>query len=324
MSMIEPKVDKDEFDKELQPKVRSLRVLSFLASKRLGVVFLQKLFRLTKGKDIPGLACEEKFIPSRNGGPAIRVRIFRPKNEMPLPAMLYLHGGGYLMGVPEVSLRIIKQYIKARPCVIVAPDYRKGLQEGYPNGFNDCYDTLLWMKEHYRALNIRSPKFVVAGHSAGGGLTAAVSQKACDRGEVDIAFQMPIYPMIDHRQNTVSAKEMGKGVPVWNAKTNALGWSVYLQNCLQEIPVYASVALAQRHDHLPPTITFVGEMEPFKDETVAYVAALKKANIPVAFKLFPGAFHAFEQLVKSTKVAQQANAFHLNAWKKYYDSYLMH
>ena len=102
---------------------------------------------------------------------------FRPKGETPLPAMLYLHGGGYLMGVPELSLRIIKQYIKTRPCVIVAPDYRKGLQEGYPNGFNDCYDTLLWMKEHYRDLNISSPKFVVAGHSAGGGLTVAVSQK---------------------------------------------------------------------------------------------------------------------------------------------------
>ena len=320
--MIVPKVDKNEFDKELQPKVRSLRVLSFLASKRWGVILLQKLFRLIRGKDIPGLINEERFIPSQNGGPAIRVRIFRPKGETPLPAMLYLHGGGYLMGVPELSLRIIKQYIKARPCVIIAPDYRKGLQEGYPNGFNDCYDTLLWMKEHYRDLNISSSRFVVAGHSAGGGLTVAVSQKACDRGEVDIAFQMPIYPMIDHRQNTVSAKEMGKGVPVWNAKTNALGWSTYLQSCKKEIPVYASVALAQRHDHLPPTITFVGEMEPFKDETLQYVAVLKKANIAVEFALFPGAFHAFEQLVKTAQIAQLANDFHLNAWKKYYDSYL--
>lgn len=311
------------FDVALQPKVRSLRLLSFLLSRPWGVVLVQKIFRWFKGKEIKGLVCEERFIPSRNNGPDIRIRIFRPKTKEALPAMLYIHGGGYLVGLPELSLYTIKKYIETRPCIIIAPDYRKGLKHGYPDGFNDCYDTLLWMKENYTSLGMLSDRFVVSGHSAGGGLAAAVTLKACDTRAVNIAFQMPIYPMLDYRQKTSSAKEMGDGVPVWNSKSNALGWKTYLQHCNGTVPPYASVALADDLSHLPPTITFVGELEPFKDETIEYVEALKKANIPVKFALFPKAFHAFEQLVKHADVAKKANAFHLEAWGAFYDLYLI-
>ena len=82
---------------------------------------------------------------------------------------------------------------------MVAPDYRKALDELYPAALNDCYDTLLWMRDNAESLNIRSEKFAVGGHSAGGGLTAAVTLKVFDTQDVKIAFQMPIYPMIDHR-----------------------------------------------------------------------------------------------------------------------------
>ncbi|MEL6590492.1 MAG: alpha/beta hydrolase [Bacteroidota bacterium] len=314
------KISKNAFDKELRP-ILPFQFLSFLMRKKWGVPIMHKMFSGPKGRDIKGLHNEERYIASQNGGPDIRIRIFRPPSDEVLPALLYIHGGGYLIGVPEIALDKAREYIRRRACVVIAPDYRKGFSNPYPAAFHDCYDTLLWMKENADSLGIRGDKFAVGGHSAGGGLTAAVSLKACDTGEVDIAFQMPIYPMIDHRQNTDSAKAMDRGVPCWNARNSETGWGSYLQNISGEVPAYASPALGTRYEHLPPTITFVGELEPFKDETINYVEALKKANVPVKFALYEKAYHAFESLAPKAKVSQEANQFQYESWAEYYDRY---
>jgi acetyl esterase/lipase len=264
-----------------------------MLTRKWGIDLLNTIMKLSKGKVIKELDCDERFIPSKNNGPDIRIRIFKPKNaNTDLPGMLYIHSGGYMFNIPESAIDTIKDFIETRPCVIVAPDYRKSIKDPYPAGFNDCYDTLLWMKENASLLGINSDKFIVAGHSAGGGLTAAVTLKARDTKDVNIAFQMPIYPMIDHRQNTQSAINMDS-VPVWSGKTNKVAWRYYLKNINGPIPTYASPAMSDDYKNLPPTITFVGDLEPFKDETINYVEALKNENIPVKFKLFIGAFNGF-------------------------------
>jgi len=314
-------IRKNVYDRGLRPYYSVLRMMSSMFTKSWGVYTIHSLMKMLKGKNIKGLKNEERFIPSKNGAPDIRVRIFRPNTDEKLPAMLYNHGGGYMVGVPEVFLEGIQKYINKRPCVIVAPDYRKSVKHPYPAAFNDCYDTLLWMKENAESLNIQSSKFMIGGHSAGGGLTAAVTLKACDTGDVDIAFQMPIYPMIDHRQATESAKFM-TGAPAWDTKNNAYGWNLYLRDIKGEIPSYASPALSEKYDHLPPTITFVGDYEPFKDETINYVENLKKNNVPVVFKLFKGAFHAFE-MAKNTSIAKEADKFLYETYALYYDKYVL-
>lgn len=316
-------VTKKMYDKELRRYYFPLKVMASLLTRKWTINLFNSLIKLSKGKLINGLDCKEVFIPSKNNGPDIRIRIFKPKNtDTDLPGMLYLHGGGYMMGIPENALDTIKAFIEKRPCIIVAPDYRKSIKNPYPDGFNDCYDTLLWMKENAPSLGIISDKFIVAGHSAGGGLTAAVSLKARDTKDVNIAFQMPIYPMIDHRQNTESAKNMNS-VPAWNAKTNEVGWSYYLNNIEGAIPIYASPAMNTNYKNLPPTITFVGELEPFKDETINYVESLRGENIPVKFQLFKGAFHAFESLAKNTTIGKTANEFQFQSFVEYYDKYLL-
>lgn len=313
---------KKMYDKELRSYYLPLKVMASLFTRKWTITLFNKFIQLGKGKSITGMDCKEYFIPSRNHGPDIRVRVFKPLNvQANLPAMLYLHGGGYMMGIPESALDVIKGYIEKRPCVIVAPDYRKSIKNPYPDGFNDCYDTLLWMKEMAPSLGIFSDKFIVAGHSAGGGLTAAITLKARDTREVNIAFQMPIYPMIDHRQNTESAKGMISS-PAWNAKTNKVGWDFYLKNIKGPIPTYAAPALNTDYKNMPPTITFVGDLEPFKDETINYVEALRNEHIPVKFKLFSGAFHAFESLAKSTTIGKAANEFQLESFAEFYDVYL--
>ncbi len=311
------------YDRELRRYYFPLKLMASFFTNRWAIIFFNNLFKLLRGKSIAGLDCEEQFIPSKHNGPDIRIRIFKPKNaHSNLPGMLYLHGGGYMMGVPENALDAIKSFIDTRPCIIVAPDYRKSIKNPFPDGFNDCYDTLLWMQENASLLGISSNKFIVAGHSAGGGLTAALTLKVRDTKAVQIAFQMPIYPMIDHLQNTESAKRM-TSVPAWNAKTNKVGWNHYLKNIKGPIPIYAAPVLNTDYKNMPPTITFVGDLEPFKDETIHYVESLRKENIPVKFKLFEGAFHAFDSLAKSTTLGKQANEFQFLSFAEYYDKYML-
>lgn len=306
-------------EKELQGKYFLGRMTAKVLSKAwLARLILKLSQKASKGKNVEGLHCEEQYIPSRNGGPDIRVRIYKPiHGTVELPGMLYIHGGGYMVGQPEEFSAQIKDFINTKPCVVIAPDYRKALDEPYPAAFNDCYDTLLWLKENARSIGALSDQFIVGGHSAGGGLTAAVVLKARDSKEVKIAFQMPIYPMIDDR-GTDSSKD--NNAPIWDEKSNQLGWSLYLRG-VDEIPPYAAAARAKDYNHLPPTITFVGSVEPFKDETLTYVEQLRKANVPVRFELFEGAFHAFEIFAADSAIGKRATKFLLDSYKEFMDKY---
>jgi acetyl esterase/lipase len=171
------------------------------------------------------------------------------------------------------------------------------------------------VQENAEDLNIRADKFMVAGHSAGGGLTAAVTLKARDTKDAKIAFQMPIYPMIDHRVAPDSTKNM-KGSPIWDSTTDRLSWYHYLKGIGEndEVPFYAAPALNQDYREFPPTISFVAALEPIKDETTAYIDALKNAGIPTKFQTFAGAFHEFENSAPETAISKEANIFQLNAF----------
>jgi len=317
------KVTKDKFHEDLRSSVSKLSVFSFLLSRKWGFRLMYSLSKLQRGKQAKGLVNEERFIKSNHGAPDIRIRIYKPTNiTTKLPVMLYLHGGGYAVGCPEQSDELFKEFIKKRPCIIVAPGYRKSLKAPYPAAFDDCYDTLLWINENTEALNAVKDKIMVAGHSAGGGLTAAVTLKARDTQDVKIAFQMPIYPMIDDHQSNESSKLL---TPVWDARANALGWDFYLKNLKAqnaEIPAYAAPSRNEDYNNFPPTITFVGDLEPFRDETIQYVEALKKFNIPVKFKLYERCFHGFDTLVKSG-ISNDALNFTFDSYAQYYDKYIV-
>ncbi|MBJ2175141.1 alpha/beta hydrolase [Aureibaculum sp. A20] len=318
---------KNQIDKGLQSMYTPLKSFTYLASRNWGIKMMNFSARMFNGKKIKGLHNEERFIPSKNGGPDIRVRIFKPLNvKGRLPLLQYIHGGGYILGSPEMmpNLDIIKQFIEKRPCIVIAPAYRKALDTPYPAAFNDCYDTLLWAKENAEELGIYDDNFMVAGHSGGGGLTAAVTIKARDTGDFNIAFQMPFYPMIDDLQNTNSAKEM-TSVPVWNTKSNKKGWDSYLKNIKannEEVPAYAAAARNKDYTNFPPTISFVGDMEPFKDETIAYIDALKQENIDVKFKLYKGAYHGFDAYVPNAQISKDAVKFTYDSFGEFYDKYI--
>ena len=204
--------------------------------------------------------------------------------------------------------------------VIVAPDYRVSQKHPYPSGFDDCYDVLLWMRDNAEEFNIDSNNFIVAGHSAGGGLTAAVTLKARNTGDVKIAFQMPIYPMLDYRMGTASSQMQGS--PVWDANINRKAWQLYLRHIKGNVPSYASPALNSDYHDFPPTISFVGDLEPFHDECVVYMDALKQASVPIKFKVFKGAYHGFEIGSPNAIISMEANKFQLDAFEVFYNKYI--
>lgn len=315
------KLSRSSYPEELRPYYFMGRILSILFTKKWCIKIVNALEKFLAGKTISGYDCQEVFISSRSEpGHKIRVRIFRPNQEKGnLPAMLYCHGGGYMIGNPEQYLSIYKRYLDTRPVVIIAPDYRKSLKHPFPAGFHDCYDTLLWAKENAENLRINATQFIVAGHSAGGGLTAAISLKARDTKEVKVAFQMPIYPMLDSRMITESAQNMKKA-PLWSSANTSFAWSLYLRN-LKEGNHYASVSSCDNYADLPPTASFVGTLEPFRDETIAYIEKLKSQGISVKFKLFEGGFHGFELVASRSSLAAAANDFQYGAYAEYYDQF---
>ena len=273
---------------------RSMKGLWLSTSTKVQTVYLER----TDGTKLRVLVC--------------RVRGKQPKK--PVTGLLWIHGGGYAIGLPEQDSGFAALFTKDASCVTVLPDYTRSTEAPYPASLEDCYLTLRWIHENADELGIDKRQLFVGGDSAGGGLTAALCLYARDKGEVPIAFQMPLYPMLDDREITKSSKD--NDAPVWNTGSNRAGWELYLKGIPKdEVPCYAAPARATDLNGLPPACTYVGTIEPFYDETVDYFSRLKEAGVDVHLKEFSGCFHAFDIVAPGSKPAKEAKAFLFDTFK---------
>ncbi len=250
---------------------------------------------------------EKRKIPST--GRDIRILIFRltaaKKEPAQTPGVLWIHGGGYATGMAEMAyfsrpLALVKKY----GAVVVCVDYRLSGEAPYPAALEDCHSALCWMKEHAGALSINDSQIMVGGESAGGGLTAALCMYARDKASVNIAYQMPLYPMLDDR-DTESSRD--NHAPIWNTKRNHVAWKLYLKG-LDDIPPYAAPARQTDYTDLPPAYTFVGDIEPFYCETLTYIENLKAAGVEASVDVYPNWFHAYDMFFPFKGVAKKAIA----------------
>lgn len=293
---------------ELKFMGKTLKIVDFsLSPKKLklarGVVSL-----LFKNKRRNGYTRKSVYIGENK---SLRLCIFSKtastaKNK---PLIFWIHGGGYGMGIPEYDFCFMDKFFAVSDCVIVSPDYTLSYQSKYPKAIEDCYSGLVWASENAISLGCDPNAIIVGGDSAGGGLSFALCLLARDKGGPKIAFNMPIYPMIDDRY---TATNRDNNAPVWNTKCNENAWKIYLgeENYQKEnLSYYAAPARCEDYTGLPPMISYVGDIDPFLAETKTAFEKLDKAGIENKLLVLNGCFHGFDIVCPKSEPSKQAINF---------------
>ncbi|MDG0808839.1 alpha/beta hydrolase [Cohnella rhizosphaerae] len=245
------------------------------------------------------------------GGQPMLVNVYEPasRDGRVLPALLWLHGGGYVLGHPDYETPACEELAVLADCVVYAPDYRLAPEHPYPAGLEDAYAALAWLAGDAEAQRIDASRIAIGGGSAGGGLCAALALLARDRGGPSLCYQMPLYPMIDDRHEAPSSYEITEPA-VWNRANNIAAWQMYLGG--GDGP-YAAPARAERLEGLPPAYICIGQLDLFRDETISYAARLAQAGVEVELHLYPGCYHAFENFVRDASVSKRARESYIGA-----------
>lgn len=295
-----------DINKEIRLMGEFLRVISPLDKKWFQTFASPLSTKVLSVLQLKGLNCEKTYI-KRADGTKFRVCIFKSNvNDGKRAGVLWLHGGGYALGAPEmVCMSFARELIKKTNCVLISPDYALSAQSPYPAALNDAYDTLKWIDSNRDFLGIEREKLVVGGESAGGGLTASLCIYARDKGFNNIGIQLPLYPMLDDRP-TESSKN--NDAPVWNTKANKSAWQIYLGDKYLNVgvPSYAAPARETDYNKLPSALSFIGTVDPFYSETVIYFRNLKNANVESDYFTVGGGYHAFDMMCPNAQITKQA------------------
>lgn len=266
----------------------------------------------------PAIAVSERLVPGPAGSPEVRVLVYVPTNRsIPRPALLWIHGGGYIMGSPEQEDLTVKNMVSAIGCVAVSVDYRLAPETRHPGPVEDCYAALRWLYTHAGELGVDTSRIAIGGGSAGGGLAAALGLLARDRGEIPLAFQLMIQPMLDDRTCTLAEPHPYTGEFIWTREANRWGWTSLLgqEPGLPDVSPYAAAARAEHLEGLPPTFISAGALDLFLEEDLEYARRLTRAGVPTEFHLYPGVYHGF-RMVADAQVTQTSTRDQLAALKR--------
>jgi len=259
---------------------------------------------------------ERVLLPSPEGHD-VPVIVHRP-DALPdkAPAILHIHGGGYVIGSAVVSVPSNAATAGTLGCLVVSVDYRLAPETAHPGPVEDCYTALAWMAQNAEALGIDAARIAVSGESAGGGLAAALCLLARDRGGPAVCFQHLIFPMLDDRTTRESAGPQ-TGEFVWTPESNRFGWSALLGEPAggQGISPYAAPARATDLSGLPPAFLSVGALDLFLAEDMDYARRLNEAGVPAELHVYPGAFHGFG-IAAEARVSRQSAADSLAALRR--------
>ncbi|MDH4148594.1 MAG: alpha/beta hydrolase fold domain-containing protein [Acidimicrobiia bacterium] len=240
------------------------------------------------------------------GSGGVVVRVHRPVGAQgELPCVYWMHGGGLVLGSYAGDDARFDRWCPMFDCVGVSVEYRLAPETPYPGPLDDCYAGLRWVHDRAAELGVDRSRIGIGGASAGAGLAAGLGLLARDRGEVALAFQLLIYPMLDDRQITASSQWLD---PIWPPAANTYGWRAYLGDRAKgaDVPEYAAPARATNLAGLPSTLIAVGAIDGFSDEDIDYAVRLRHAGVPVELHVYPGAPHGFDSLLPNTAIAKRA------------------
>jgi len=262
----------------------------------------------------PNVAKEDRIVPGPDGEPDISVRIYRPVNVSgTLPGIYYIHGGGMILGNVEgedASATMICDQVGA---VVVSVEYRLAPEHPHPAQVEDCYAGLVWMAKNAADLGVDPERLAIYGGSAGGGLTIGTALLARDRGGPALSFMMPIYPMIDDRNETPSSHEI-TDIGIWDRAGNIEAWAWYLGG--KAADQYAAPARAEDLSGLPPAFIDVGTVDLFRDEDIAFAQRLMQAGVPTELRVNPGSYHASETFAPEAALSKRIWAGRIDALRR--------
>jgi len=235
-------------------------------------------------------------------GGDITVRAYSPGGPGPHPALVYYHGGGWVIGDLHTHDGLCRSLTNAGRCAVLSVDYRLAPESKYPVAVEDSYAALLWIAANADRLGIDRRRIAVGGDSAGGNLATVMALVARDRKGPRLALQVLIYPVTDHDLDTRSYVENATGY-VLTREGMRWFWNHYLAREAQGHEPYASPLRASSLAGLPPALVITAEYDPLCDEGEAYAARLRDAGVPVTLTRYPGMFHGF---VRMTNILDKA------------------
>jgi acetyl esterase len=246
---------------------------------------------------------EDRRIP----GPAgeIPVRIYQPDGKAPLPALVYFHGGGWVIGSLETHDASCRELANRVGCVVISVDYRLAPEHRYPAAAEDCFAATKWAAENADALGVDPKRIAIGGDSAGGNLAAAVALMARDRRGPALRHQLLIYPVTDADFTRASYRENAEGY-LLTTKAMEWFWGHYVPDAAQRKESYAAPLQAKDLAGLPPAFVITAEYDPLRDEGEAFASRLQEAGIPTTAKRYDGAIHGFFAMGLLAEVARRA------------------
>ena len=254
----------------------------------------------------------ERLVP----GPAgpIAARVYLPERR-PAPTLVFFFGGGWILGTLETADRLCRRLANAVPCAVVSAAHRRAPEHRFPAPLEDCYATVEWVSAHERELGLDGDRLAVGGASSGGNLAAAVALLARERGRPQIAFQLLVYPPVDHRASTPSARESWER-PFFGPDDLRWCWSHYLADPADGDDPLASPLRAPRLDGLPDALVITAELDPVRDEAELYAGRLVEAGVPTDLVRFDGVVHGFFSRADRLAAAGEAQELAASALRR--------
>jgi len=252
-----------------------------------------------------GVEIVDYQIPAADGTELL-ARWYRPSSGGSGAAVLYLHGGGMILGSVPIFDGPVARYVARSGVAMLSIQYRLAPEHPHPTPVEDAYAGLLWLADHAEQLGVDPARLAVMGDSAGGGLAAALAILARDRNGPRLTRQLLIYPMLDDRNTTPDPQLVA--FAGWSYDDNITGWNALLGAGHEQRAVDPSASPARIADAtgLPPAYIEVGQLDIFRDEDVRYALTLSHAGVPVELHLHPGVPHEYDAIAFNSDVARRA------------------
>lgn len=275
-------------DPQLRPFINVLPPeFSLITRENIGAL-RSMITQMAESMPVPecNVIVTERDIDTKNG--QVKLFIFEPHREGTKPALLWMHGGGYILGAGDDYMG--KSIAEIAGCTVISVDYRLAPEHPFPAAPEDCHAALLWVAKNCSQLSIDPERIAIGGESAGGGMAAGVALMNRDRNGPALAFQLLMYPMIDNLHHTPSG--MIEDYPIWSRQTSLNAWEMYLNGAPgKSASPYAAASRATDLSGLPPTYLCVGALDLFRDENIDYMQRLMGAGVPGELAVYPGVFH---------------------------------